>query len=150
MHNMLQDAEQDLADEEDRQAERAARETAARGPAQQLATTLINLRSWQIGKPQLSVGRTLYNSVRLICSLGPASECAEVYAQRVESMLAASGSCTASVYMTAQHEECSYAVFPNCSTLHWQLRCRTVHTQPLLTQPLQVTHSQCLSCVLNN
>ena len=37
--------------------ERAAREKAKRGPAQQLASTLISLRNWQIGKPQLSIGQ---------------------------------------------------------------------------------------------
>jgi len=52
----LQDAQKHLQAEEQRAVERAARETAKRGPAQQLATTLITLRNWRIGKPQLSIG----------------------------------------------------------------------------------------------
>ena len=53
----IQDALQELQAEERRAEERAARETAKRGPARQLATALISLRNWQIGKPQLSIGR---------------------------------------------------------------------------------------------
>ena len=53
----MQDALQELQAEKRRAEERAARETAKRGPARQLATTLTSLRNWQIGKPQLSIGR---------------------------------------------------------------------------------------------
>ena len=52
----MQNAQESLDAEEQREVERAAREKAKRGPAQQLATTLISLRNWQIGKPQLSIG----------------------------------------------------------------------------------------------
>lgn len=52
----MQNAQQNLDAEEQRQIERAAREKAKHGPAQQLATSLISLRNWQIGKPQLSIG----------------------------------------------------------------------------------------------
>ena len=52
----MQDALQELQAEERRADERATREAAKRGPARQLATTLISLRNWQIGKPQLSIG----------------------------------------------------------------------------------------------
>lgn len=53
----MQDAQSHLQAEEQRGVERAAREKSKRGPAQQLATTLISLRNWQIGKPQLSIGQ---------------------------------------------------------------------------------------------
>ncbi|KAA6430080.1 MAG: hypothetical protein FRX49_00511 [Trebouxia sp. A1-2] len=56
LKRIQQDAQQHLQAEEQRAVERAAREKAKRGPAQQLASTLISLRSWQIGKPQLSIG----------------------------------------------------------------------------------------------
>lgn len=52
----MQNAQKSLDAEAQREVERAAREKAKRGPAKQLATTLINLRDWQIGKPQLSIG----------------------------------------------------------------------------------------------
>ena len=62
-----QDAEQDLQAEDERAAERAALDSAARGPAQQLASTLINLRSWQVGKPQLSLGDSLLDKDLTTC-----------------------------------------------------------------------------------
>lgn len=56
LERLKRDALHELQAEERRTEERATREAAKRGPARQLATTLISLRNWQIGKPQLSIG----------------------------------------------------------------------------------------------
>lgn len=56
LKHIQQNAQKNLDAEQQQAIERAAWEKAKRGPAQQLASTLINLRNWQIGKPQLSIG----------------------------------------------------------------------------------------------
>ena len=57
----MQNAQINLDAEQQQAIERAAREKAKRNPAQQLASTLVNLRNWQIGKPQLSIGMPVHD-----------------------------------------------------------------------------------------
>ena len=63
---MLQEAQKHVQAEQQQAAERTARDKAKREPAQQLATTLTSLRSWQVGKPQLSIGTHDFVAARCI------------------------------------------------------------------------------------